>query len=576
MNKFIQQNKLAILRVVTIFIMVILCAVLVYFLLDKQDEKGADIGETQQWIGVGAVFLVGIAVVYSVVVKYFRSPEKKRRIYRNKYHDVFFKGTVIFAILLAIGGNLYGLLSYFEGGNPYRIVGLSITVIWLAVFMIYFVWSVYFYNINYGITDEEWEKIFRAKEMNEFGVTHDDPGLVEPLYNPYRSQTFGLPPGTVRGMIAFTLLIGGISLLISSYGLDYVSNAEVALRAKQFEFFETAFLMMIAFYFGDKSLKYLQKRWNGNQKPTEDNEEENSQKTSGNPLETKTTETFSFPTSDPMAIEDQAFLEEDEMFAENNKTADLTKPVTQLKNALNTTPTPPVTAIGSAYVQIMDNINAKLLIDEEIKEALVELKAEKEIELTLPIVKAVISVESSGRGHLKDGRAKILFEGHKFWYWLSKAGKKEEELAELQKEHPSIIYPKWTREYYGLGKEEYKRLELAKTIDEKAAVYSASWGLFQILGENLENNIKSRNYKDVAEFEAKQHEAEYYHFLDFLAFIQYKKLKGKALINYIAEGNEGGYDWASFAYGYNGRGYKVNKYDQKMEAAYLKFKKELG
>jgi len=56
-------------------------------------------------------------------------------------------------------------------------------------------------------------------------------------------------------------------------------------------------------------------------------------------------------------------------------------------------------------------------------------------------------------------------------------------------------------------------------------------------------------------------------------FIKTKKLKGTPLIDFISEEKSGSYDWASFAYGYNGSGYKVNKYDTKLQAAYEKFKK---
>lgn len=96
--------------------------------------------------------------------------------------------------------------------------------------------------------------------------------------------------------------------------------------------------------------------------------------------------------------------------------------------------------------------------------------------------------------------------------------------------------------------------------------------MFQILGENLTHFIKGRGYKDHEEFEAKQHESEYYHFLDFLEFIKTKKIRGRPLIDFVSEQNNGTYDWESFAFGYNGSGYKVNKYDVKMKAAYEKFK----
>jgi hypothetical protein len=109
------------------------------------------------------------------------------------------------------------------------------------------------------LTDEDWEDIIDAQEGNvpesEAAATGE-----EPQYNPYRSQTFGLPPGTVRGMIAFTLLFGGLALFVASMGMDG-EMAENIFFWDHFEFFKTAFLMMVAFYFGSSSLKELSKRW---------------------------------------------------------------------------------------------------------------------------------------------------------------------------------------------------------------------------------------------------------------------------------------------------------------------------
>ncbi|GGF30683.1 N-acetylmuramidase domain-containing protein [Echinicola rosea] len=565
MIQFISKHRLPIIQIIAIIVMILLLGIFV-----------APIFKGFMSLAIGMIIVIGMGMIYGVIVRYFRSPDEKRRIYRNKYHDVFFKGTVIFAILLAVLGVVYGFISYLEGGNPYRIVGLLITVIWIAVFMIYFVWSVYFYNINYGLTDEEWEKIAKAKEMSAYGLQEVEAGIAEPLYNPYRSQTFGLPPGTVRGMIAFTLLIGGMSLLISSYGMDYVSNAEMALRAKQFEFFETAFLMMIAFYFGDRSLKYLRDRWNAPSKADKQDERDTTAKSNA-PMTASSVQAFDFPSSDPVGLDDQAFREEDLVFKEINQPQSVSKPLTGLKKALQKG-TEMMESMGSAYVQIRDNTTQKVLADEEIRDALEGLWQDKQLKLAFPVIKAVVSVESSGRGHLQDGRAKILFEGHKFWYWLSKVGKTKDELEELQRQYPDIVYPNWTREHYRLGTDEYDRLEKAKEIcqgiNDKAAVYATSWGLFQILGENLDHFIKARNYKDWKDFEQKQHEAELFHFLDFLTFIQTKKLNGRPLASFISEENKGNYDWSSFAYGYNGRGYKLNKYDEKLAAAYHKFKSQ--
>ena len=207
----------------------------------------------------------------------------------------------------------------------------------------------------------------------------------------------------------------------------------------------------------------------------------------------------------------------------------------------------------------------------DIRIALDELEEKDNIKVSLPVIKAIVKVESAGRGHLSDGRAKILFEGHKFWDWLKKFNKDPKALSVGNED---IIYEKWTRSHYRVGIKEYDRLEKARKIDPKAAVYATSWGLFQILGENLEHNIKSRNYQGFEDFESKQHESEYFHFLDFLAFIKIKKVRGKTLINYISEENEGNYDWESFAYGYNGSGYKANEYHIKMKHFYEQFKNE--
>jgi N-acetylmuramoyl-L-alanine amidase len=510
----------------------------------------------------GFVIIGALGVIYGVITKYINAEITGKTQGANPYHRFFFGGTGLLTTVLTVLGLLSALFVYLEHGNLFQALGLVVSVIWVAVFLRYFMWSVYHYNINYGLTDKDWEKIFEAREKEKMGFPVNEKDLEAPEVNPYRSQTFGLPPGTVRGMIAFTILFGGLSLLIVSFGTEYSTSNQLAVIRQQFEFFETAFLMMIAFYFGDKSLKYLQKRW------------------------TRPGTTEAAPGAAPgrevtndLEDDDLEFVEDEREFAqmEDEKSP---PPLTQLRKALSTAALKPQpTEVIGSFVQIKDNIYSKVLSDEEIEKALAYLREEEQIELTYPVVKAIIEVESSGRGHLPDGKPKILFEGHKFWYWLEKLGKDPQA---LQEEHPNVIYKTWTSKYYLGGINEYKRLEAARQIDEKAAIYSASWGLFQMLGENLEHNLKSRlseskvasgnkyYYKDYKDFEEKQGLSEYYHFLDFLEFIKVKTAKGKRLIEYIHGHNDNNYDWATFAYGYNGSGYKENKYDVKLKAAYQK------
>lgn len=516
----------------------------------------------------GLVIVIALSFAYGISARFMKRGETGKTEHGNPYHNFFFRGTAVLTMVLTLLGILGAIFIYADDGNLFQSVGLVISVIWIGAFLMYFMWAVYHYNINYGLTDLDWEKIFEARERYRQGFPVKQTELDAPTSNPYRAQTFGLPPGTVRGMIAFTLLIGGMSLLIVSFGTEY-TGAELALVRQQFEFFETAFLMMIAFYFGDKSLRYLGNRWSRANPSSPQPEAEDDTAQNEGPMGTPGLPKLPGP-KDPVYREDQILLEEDQQFTERN---DVEPPPAKHPDVTIQQPLSAYQPFNKEieYVQIMDNLHQRVLSDEDIKIALDDLKNEDGITLSFPVVKAVISVESAGRGHLQDGRAKILFEGHKFWYWLEKFGKNPEELHE---KHPTIVYKNWTSQNYLKGAAEYKRLEEAKKIDPKAAIYSASWGLFQILGENLEHHIKSRNYKDAFDFEEKQHKSEYYHFLDFLAFIKTKKVREKELIHYISEETNGNYDWDSFAYGYNGSGYKVNKYDVRLQAAYEKFKKE--
>jgi hypothetical protein len=525
---------------------------------------------TNQAMAIGFIVLVALSFIYGKVAKHISPKIKDQNPNFNPYHTFFFKGTVVLSIVLVLLAIFGAIFVYLEHENLFQAIGLATAVIWIALFLIYFMWSVYHYNINYGLTDQDWQRIYDARDMHSQGIPVKASDMEMPDYNPYKSQTFGLPPGTVRGMIAFTLLIGGMSLLIVSFGTQY-TGVDAALISQQFEFFETAFLMMIAFYFGDKSLKYLRERWQPKQKENAQDAPK-SESAEGKPG------VSSQPMDTPMPMSsldmDNAYFErEDNRFAVENGLLEEMPAATQQRTMLSTSfeERPDELLQGIEYVQIKDNSNSKLLSDMDIRIALDELEAKDNIKVSLPAIKAIVKVESAGRGHLNDGRAKILFEGHKFWYWLKKFNKDPEALSIGQED---ILHEKWTRANYLVGAKEYDRLEKARKIDPKAAVYATSWGLFQILGENLEHNIKSRKYQNFEAFESSQHESEYFHFLDFLAFIKTKKVRGKTLIHYISEANEGNYDWESFAYGYNGSGYKVNDYHTKMKHFYEKFKNE--
>ena len=91
---------------------------------------------------------------------------------------------------------------------------------------------------------------------------------------------------------------------------------------------------------------------------------------------------------------------------------------------------------------------------------------------------AVAAVESSGSGFLAppSDLPKVLFEGHAF-HRLTQ--------GRFDDVEPTLSFPKWTKEHYaGSALGEWKRLERAKELDRAAALQSASWGMFQIMGFN--------------------------------------------------------------------------------------------
>lgn len=174
-------------------------------------------------------------------------------------------------------------------------------------------------------------------------------------------------------------------------------------------------------------------------------------------------------------------------------------------------------------------------------------RAAERLQCEVAVVKAVAAVESRGGGFDPEGFPKTLFEGH--WFHRETGGK-------YSLSHPTISYAKWTRAHYGKSwREEKARLNAAIDLDRTAALKSASWGMFQIMG----GNYAKCGFDNVQQFvnaicagEGEQ--------LD--AFVQFIISSGLA----EALRNK---EWARFAKRYNGPSYAQNRYDVKLQAAYL-------
>ncbi|WP_028627676.1 N-acetylmuramidase family protein [Metapseudomonas resinovorans] len=168
-------------------------------------------------------------------------------------------------------------------------------------------------------------------------------------------------------------------------------------------------------------------------------------------------------------------------------------------------------------------------------------------------VKAVVTVESRGNGFYTDGRPVILFERHVFRRQLAKRNIPTQ-LLELQ--HPEIVNAK-AGGYRG-GAAEHDRLDAAAKINRDAALESASWGLFQLMGFHWQ----PLGFSTLQAFVNAMYRSEGDQLQAFVAFVKanpgmHAALKAR--------------DWAKFARLYNGAEYARNAYDQKLAEAYSRF-----
>lgn len=161
-------------------------------------------------------------------------------------------------------------------------------------------------------------------------------------------------------------------------------------------------------------------------------------------------------------------------------------------------------------------------------------------------VKAVCAVEAPKGGFLADGRPTILFERHQFS--RRTAGKWDES-------HPTIS-SKQRGGYVG-GGAEHSRLELAASLDRNAALMSASWGKFQIMGFNH----VTAGHDDLQSFVNAMYRSEGAQLDAFVSFLL--RDSGGRMATALR-----GQKWADFARMYNGPAYAENRYDTKLAAAF--------
>lgn len=174
-------------------------------------------------------------------------------------------------------------------------------------------------------------------------------------------------------------------------------------------------------------------------------------------------------------------------------------------------------------------------------------QAATELDIEVATIKAVCSIEAPNGGFQSDGQPVILFERHKF---SAATG------GIYDKDYPDISNPKWGG--YGLSSAQHGRLQRAAKLNRDAALGSASWGMFQILG----SNFKQAGFTDLQSYVNAMFESEHAQLEAFVSYIKNDKRLLKALQTKA---------WATFAKIYNGPAYQENAYDVKLAAAFKRF-----
>lgn len=164
------------------------------------------------------------------------------------------------------------------------------------------------------------------------------------------------------------------------------------------------------------------------------------------------------------------------------------------------------------------------------------------------VVLAVRDVEAGPRGFADDMRPLILFEPHVFSRYTD---------HRFDKTNPDVSWPKWDRSRYVRSQSgRWLQFARAATLDRVAAIKATSFGLFQVMGFNA----RDCGWPDEEAFFRDMHRDEAEHLRAFVGYV-----KANGLADELRR-----HDWAGFALGYNGEGYKANRYDEKMARAYAR------
>lgn len=175
-------------------------------------------------------------------------------------------------------------------------------------------------------------------------------------------------------------------------------------------------------------------------------------------------------------------------------------------------------------------------------------QAAKSLRTEVAVIKAVTEVESGGQGFLPNGRVVIRFEPHLFHRYTQ---------GQFDASHPQISFKNLRAGYPTGALHSWQLYDEAKALNLQAARMATSFGLFQILGSNWPNC----GCKSLSEFITRMSKSE----------AEQLNLFCNLITNWGLDDELREHQWARFARMYNGKDFKLMKYDIKLSNAYKKF-----
>lgn len=209
------------------------------------------------------------------------------------------------------------------------------------------------------------------------------------------------------------------------------------------------------------------------------------------------------------------------------------------------------TALANAYANIVRHAQGSAFIDGLVAESREPLSAAdfaasaQRLGCEVAAVQAVVEVESGASAFGADGKPTILYEPHIFSRLTNRR---------YDASNPNVSYPSWDRTKYPRDQAgRYAQLREAYGLDPEAAVASASWGLFQIMGMNY----AACGYPSASAFVSDISKSLVKQLLAFEAFVRANNIVDELQRK----------DWEGFARVYNGPG-QVAHYGGLMRRAY--------